>query len=179
MKRNYIQKRRWNGLYIKNLSKRGIKTTTILLSLKIHIQVSTSKLHQLSIEIASRNTSKQRQFFVNIRSEKVHPNDCNFSLINIEPKKACQSNVDFLPIEIVSKKVRLNDVNFLVIKITSIRILQNDVDFSPIEITSKNYLKMTWDLSIFSIWCIDVLSVSDQCQFGLLCPLGPSELWSP
>ena len=62
-----------------------------------------SKLHQLSIEIHEKNTSKQHRFFV----------DRNYV------KKVRRNDVDFLPIEITSKKVPRNDEEFLVIEITS------------------------------------------------------------
>ena len=136
----------------KTYQKERLKRSRFFLSFIIHIQISTSKLDQLSIKIASRNTSKQRQFFVNIRSKKMHWNDVNFSLINIVPRKACYLMILMIIMLFFANRNCVKEGTF---KRRQFFGHQSYVDkgtskrrrFSSIEITSKKYLKMMCEFS--------------------------------
>lgn len=136
----------------KTYQKERLKRSRFFLSFKIHIQISTSNLDQLSIKIALRNTSKQRQFFVNIRSKKMHWNNVNFSLINIVPKKACYLIILMIIMLFFAYRNCVKKGKF---KRCQYFGHQNYVDkgtskrrrFSPIEITSKKYFKMMCEFS--------------------------------
>ena len=140
------------GYISKTYQKERLKRSRFFLSFIIHIQISTSKLDQLSIKIASRNTSKQRQFFVNIRSKKMHWNDVNFSLINIVPRKACYLMILMIIMLFFANRNCVKEGTF---KRRQFFGHQSYVDkgtskrrrFSSIEITSKKYLKMMCEFS--------------------------------
>ena len=79
-------------------------------------------------------------------------------------KKIHPNNVEFSSIEVSSKNLHRNDVAILIIEVTLNKVCQNDVDFWHIEITSKKYVEMMWKSlnMFFSMYRrnIDIESVS-------------------
>ena len=128
METKFVRKWILNGFgfwYIKKLFKKRCQNDNDFLS---------SNFHQFSIKVASKNTWKQRRFFlaIKIRLKKVH-----------------QNNIDFSHIDIMSKKVHRNDINFLLIKITPSKVRWSNVDFLPINKSHNSLFKflLVTDLS--------------------------------
>ena len=105
-----------------------------------------------------------------ITSKKVRRNNVDYSTIEIISKKFRGNNVVFSTIEITSKKVRGNNLDFLTSKTTSKKVRGNNVDFSTSEITSKSTWNWRSNSSKFSLWRIDVISISNR--FDVVYPLG-------
>ena len=150
-------------------------------------------MHNSNKFLSFKNNSKSAPWsYISFSSklhQKIHWSNVLFFSIKIRSNK-CWNDVDFSLIEITSSKARWNDVNCLPIEITLNKVRKNDIDFScpwtlrrgkyvtttpifcPMKLQWKTTSKWCGHLSIFSLWHIEIILLSNWCWFDKVCPLG-------
>ena len=142
-----------------------------------------SKLHKKNIETTSIFLS------IEIRLKKERQKDINLLLIKITSNKVRWNEVDFCSSKLLQTKhfemmsifcpsilrrrkyIKMTSI-FHSSKLCQIKYVKTTSIFDPSKLYLRSTLKWRGNLSIFSAWCIGVISPSNRRRFDVVCPLG-------